>query len=209
MANLPTKNKHILRKVILCIFAIPALFILYVIGTILLSPVFDAVDKAKFDQMDSQTKEIYHGLQAASGGSEEWKYEATCDSLGQGGFQTYPDYSCTTKVSMEIPAVTPQHLVTLHEKYYPIIDSSPLLRSNDQLDKQKPGEFGVAFVVSSAEKHYQFRKDGESCDYLAKLAQPYSVSKSYDFSYGAGIEDGGRIILSFSCTAIAQDNWYQ
>jgi hypothetical protein len=59
MGKLPTKHKPILRIVLLLIAALPVLFILYVLfATYVISPSLEAVDKAKFENLDAR----YHLL---------------------------------------------------------------------------------------------------------------------------------------------------
>lgn len=202
------KHKPILRIVLLSLVAVPVLFILFIIISILLSPLFDSFDRTKFDQMDSQTRTIFNALQSASGGSEMWKYEAKCDAELSGDWPT-GKYYCKSEAITTVGAINAVQFLALHEKYYPIIHNSTLLRSTSELDKEKPEEFGSSFVVSSAEEKYELINGGEKCDYVAELAQPYDVTKDYSNSYGSPIAQGGKIILSLTCTATAKGNWYE
>ncbi len=209
MAKISSKHKPVLRIVLLSLLGVIGLVVLILIISIALSPVFDAMEKSKFAVMKTETEQIYKQLQQVSAGVEDWKYEASCINASSGGFQTFPDYSCSTKVSLEVTALSAQQLLTLHEKYYPVIDGSSALKSTSELDKQSPSQFGLAFVVSSAEKTYELVNGGEGCDYIAELAQAYNSYSNYNYNYGSDIKSGGQVIISLTCTSIAHKNWYE
>lgn len=54
MENSQPKRRHVLRNVILGVVALPVLFIIYVVGSILLSPVFQHFEKARIEKLDEQ-----------------------------------------------------------------------------------------------------------------------------------------------------------
>lgn len=208
--NLP-KRKHTLRNILLVAAALPVLFILYLLISTLLDPVFDQIEKTKFDKLDQQSHTLLDQLKVTSGGLETWMYEAKCEPV-LGGFKLVADFICSTKLTAEIPATSADQLNILQDKYYSVIDTSPMLKQSTELDKQLPNDFGKKFVVSSAEKHYTV--DGNNsvkCSYIIEIAQPKSpAGMHYSDSYGSPIATSvGRIFITFECRDHASSSWYR
>jgi len=204
MAKITPKRKHTLRNIILAVAALPILFILYIIGTLLLSPVFDTADKSRFEKLDNQSRELYSQLQVASGGAELWTYVAGCEDMNRGvaGFYFTTDYACTTEVFTEVPISTLSQFLSLQDKYYLLIDQSKMMNKVSELDMQRPGDFGMRFVSSSAEKKYK-TDDGITCTYLVNL----SDGKNID--YGINLSVGNALVgISLRCTDTSRGDWY-
>lgn len=206
MTKLTPKRKPILRIILLSIAAVPVLFTLYIIGALLLSPVFDGIDKNRFVKLDNDSRTLYGQLQAASGGEEDWQYETECEDIRSGPWPT-GEYNCSITMSTKISTASSTELRVLHDKYFPFIDTSTMLKQKTELDKQPPGQFGVAFVVSGAEKRYMHVDDGNiDCTYLAKLDQ---TEGDASFLYGSTIVNSlGLITISLDCSAKATGNWF-
>lgn len=204
MAKLTPKHKPILRIILLSIAAIPVLFIIYIIVVTLLDPVFNNIDKAKFEKLDTQSRALYEQIKAVSGGADTWAYKASCEVGGSGGFQTYAQYNCETRISTVLPANSVDQLNALHAKYYPVFDGASMLTQKTQLDKEYPGEFGVKFVVSGAEKLYKTVSNNSiECTYLARLGDRGNSL------YGTGLSIGDAFIsISLRCTDHARGDWY-
>ncbi len=205
MENTPKKKMTIVKKILLVIVAIPVLFILFIIGTMVTAPIFDNIDKARFETLDKQSKLIYEAVKAKSGDVEKWKYEASCDDILAGPWPT-GEFLCGTSLSTQIDVTSAAQVSALHEKYYPVIDSSNSLKPTTELDRQSIGQFGVSFVVSSAEKYYVITNDIR-CTYLIKLDQ---FSGVFDKErYGTPIENNkGTVDISLNCADKARDDWY-
>ncbi len=205
MVKTVPKRKHILRNILLGIAAVPVLLILFIVGTLLLSPVFDAIDQSKFTKLDNQSRELYAQLQAASGGAETWEYEASCYDMnrGQGGFSFTADYRCGTKIFTELPVASAVQLNDLHEKYYPVVDGSKILKPFTELDKQRPSAFGVKFVSSTGEKQYKTSEGDIKCRYLIELSDGENIG------YGIPLNAGNAIVtISLECSDKSREDWY-
>lgn len=204
------KRKHILRNILLAIAAVPVLFVLYIVVATLLSPIFKEVEKARFTKLDEQSRALYEQVKTKSGGSEVWKYEANCEPI-LGGFKFVTDYNCSTEITAEVVGLSVDQVNALHDKYYGLIDSADFLEPETDLSKQLPGHFGIKFTVSSAERNYTVVGDNAiSCNYITKLTQPEApAGVTHNELYGSDIANGvGRIYLRFTCTDIANDDWY-
>jgi hypothetical protein len=207
MANLPSKNKHILRIVLLSLAAIPVIFILIIIVSTILTSLFDNVDKAKFERLNDESSVMYQQLKRASGGLETWTYKTHCDEWKTGDWPT-GEFECMTTIATVVPVTSIAAFVALHEKYYPIIDHMSVLKPINQLDEEYPTDFGKKFVVSSAEKHYDIDgADSVRCDYLGALDQ---ASDDADIGYGLEIIGGvAHANIHISCQGHARGDWYQ
>jgi hypothetical protein len=207
MAILPSKNKHVLRIVLLSLAAIPVIFILIIIVSILITPLFETIDKAKFERLNDESSVMYQQLKRASGGLETWTYNAQCNERLSGDWPT-GEFDCTTTIATTVPVTSVAAFIALHDKYYPVIDHMSVLKPINQLDKEYPADFGRIFVVSSAEKHYDIAGvDSVRCDYLGKLDQ--SIQNA-DFRYGIEIDQGvGSAVISLECSGSARGDWYQ
>jgi hypothetical protein len=204
------KQMSTVKKIILTMAALITLFILFIIGTIVSKPFFDNLDKNRFETLDKQSRTIYDAVKAKSGGVETWTYEAKCNPERSGWMLT-GQFFCETSLTTEVNVTNVTQLIALHEKYYPIIDDSSYLKQKTELNKQHPGQFGVNFVVSSAEKKYNGTNTGSAvCTYLTELIQPKEDNSTiYNQSYGADIATGtGRAIISLRCADMARGDWY-
>lgn len=205
-----SKSKLILR-ILLGILALPLLLVLYIVGTILLDPVTDHFERARFTKLDNESQVLFRELQSISVGEENWEYEAKCSEI-LGGFKFVAEYNCHTQMETEVLAVSVDQVNKLHEKYLATIDGFTFFEAVSELDKQLPGYFGVKFVVSSAEKVYTFKNDSDIvCRYIIELTQPIPPSGvRYNVNYGAGIEGGvGRLFITINCTDKTDGNWYK
>jgi len=201
MAKITPKRKHTLRNIILAVAALPILFILYITGTLLLSPVFDAADKSRFEKLDNQSRELYSQLQVASGGAELWTYVAGCEDIMSGPWPT-GEFNCTTGSYADVNVLSLAQLNTLHEKYYSVIDQSKMMKKVSELDMQRPGDFGMRFVSSSAEKKYR-NDDGITCTYLVNL----SDGKNIDYGINLSV-DSAAVGISLRCMDTSRGDWY-
>lgn len=208
MTKLTPKRKPILRIVLLLIIAIPVLFIVAILVSIyIVSPISESVDKAKFDALDTKSKALYANINAVSGGAEMWTYKAHCEEWMTGDWPT-GEYQCSTTMSTEVKVTNVSSFVALHDKYYPIIDRALMLKPAGELAKNNFGEFGIRFVVSSAEKEYTIvNENGLGCRYLASLDQ---AQDGTDIGYGLAILGGvGNATISLECSDKALGNWYK
>ncbi len=211
MAKNVPKRKHTLRNVLLIVAAVPVLFILYLVVTTLLDPVFDQFEKTKFDKLDQQSRELYGQLKAKSGGIETWTYEAKCEPEYSGPWPT-GSYYCGTIISTEQPIVSVSQLNSLQEKYYDLIDTSSMLKQSTVLTKLPVNDFGVKFLTSVAEKHYRTStNDSIFCRYSIEIAQPVPPKGSYyNENYGVDVATGvGRLSLRLDCRDKTHGNWYE
>ena len=196
-------------KIILIVLAVViGLPIIFILGTIALSVlIWQPIDKAKFESLDKNSQALFATVQQISNGSEPWVYEASCEPERAGPWATGSFY-CTTEMSFEVPVTDAITVSALNTKYFPTIDSASWLTPQTELSTLPVGEFGVNFVVSSAEKSYQ--ADGDvRCTYLAKLAQPKEgQGEILDPTYGSEIKSPGRILLQLRCRDIASGDWY-
>jgi hypothetical protein len=126
---------------------------------------------------------------------------------GAGGFQTTSDYRCGITIIAEVEVSAATQLSSLHEKYYPTVEGSTMLKQETELAKQYPNDFGLNFVVSSAEKHYYVVDDRAiECTYLAKLTQN---DEDAGLQYGTVIAGGVGIVRnSIECDDKARGAWY-
>jgi len=209
MKNQSNTHMSTAKKVILGILAIPGLFILYILGTIALTPLFDSIDKGKFEKLDTDSQAIYEKVLAASAGAEDWSYTANCTDILAGMWST-GQFRCETTIRAQTYATNVGQLNAMHDKYFPIIDSSRELKATTALDKHFADDFEIKFVVSGAEKQYTTTDNSVFCRYLADLAQPEEPNTTiYDQDYGSPIATGtGRVIVSLVCSGKARDNWY-
>jgi len=169
----------------------------------LLEPIFNNIDKAKFEKLDTQSRALYEEVKAASGGAEMWTYEASCALGGSGGFQAYSQYNCETNISMEAKASSVDQLNALHAKYYTVFDGSTSLKQKTALNEQYPRDFGVRFVRSSADKQYVSSDGNVTCTYLGGL------SDGNDVPYGTELSvDKAFVTINLTCFDKARGNWY-
>jgi hypothetical protein len=100
-------------------------------------------------------------------------------------------------------------LISLQSQYFPVIDKTEYLLPTSELLPQPPRDFGVNFVVSSAEKNYQESESGTNCIYLIKLSQSTNDNHLTSDAYGSQINNGvGIINISLKCTGLASGDWY-
>ena len=199
------------KKIVLAIVAVPVLFIVYLVISSLLSPLFDDVDKERFESLKSQSLSLYDAVKNKSAGTETWIHEATCEPQ-RSGWMIVSGYVCVTFLRTEVPVTAVSQVNALHEKYYPVINTSASLKQKTELSKQLAGQFGVDFVVSSAEQHYTSSGSKSiTCTYLAALRQADQQPVGFvaNDDYGADIARGdGLMEIGLRCTDIARGNWY-
>ncbi len=202
MKKTTPKSKQNLRIIVVSIFALPALVVLVVIGSVLLSPVFDSFDKARFEKLDTQSKELYEELVSQSGGAETWTYKTFCDQELSGPWPT-GEFICRINMSMRIAVSSLNQVNILEEKYYPTVNSSAMLKSITELDKQRPSDFGVRFVTATAERYYNTRDGSIKCKYFADLSDLKSIE------YGVELSSANAFLtISIECSDRARGNWF-
>ena len=196
------KRKHILRNILIGIFALPVLAIIFFTFMIIQTKISSIFEKSRFEKLDRDTTMIFESLKTRSVGSEQWKYTKDCESTTV-GWAPESEYLCETQISTDVTVSTVDEVNYLHDKYYPVIEGFNILKATNELDKEFPSQFGISFVVSSAEKKYEL--DNAKCTYLIWLGQ----ANNYDLQdYGKDIKNHGRAELSFRCTDKAAGNWY-
>lgn len=197
-------------KIILIVLAALIVVPVIVIGIfMLLSPISDNMDKSKFEKLDSQSREIFSQVKAAAGDKEVWMYKAECTDIFTGDWPT-GEYNCKTTISMEALVTTPEEVRTLHNKYYAIIESSYYLKPKMDLKMRADGDFGVNFVISSAEKDYFSTVDDTvGCRYTSELSHTGDKFNALNYGYGTPIAGTvGTLIFSFRCSDKARSDWY-
>ena len=182
-----------------------------IFGFLAYRPILDKIDQDRFAKLDTQMRKVYKSIEEVSGKSDAWTYEKSCEPEYSGPWQT-GRYYCTTKISMDKTIASAKEVADLQDKYYPIIDSSEALKAESELDLQPAGDFGISFVVSSAEKRYIEKSTDLECKYSISLSQRVNDNtKSYEENviYGSGINDGiGKITITLESTNKARSNWY-
>lgn len=197
----PKKAKKIV--LISCLVAFTIIISLLVSG-----PIMDTVDKNRFLMLDSQMQKLYKDVKANADEADAWIYEKGCEPEYSGPWPT-GGYFCTAKISLTKTVTTAKELADLQNKYYPIINNSEILKASSELNLQLPNDFGINFVVSSAERRYSENNTKISCIYLNKL---YQAINGNDFSaneYGTMItNDAGKININLKCTDKSRSDWY-
>ncbi len=207
MAKNEIKQTSNLKKILIVVGIIIGLPVAFVIISIALSPILDAIDHSKFNTLDQQSRAVFNTIKNASGGADDWKYQAGCED-DNAGFFGAPEYICNTILALDTTAVSATQIKTLHDKYYSVINHSPDIKPTDVLNEQLASQFGSSFVISSAERHYK-TSGGLGCTYIAQVAQIHENTTYGDTSYGAPINGGiARVLITFSCGDMARGNWY-
>lgn len=207
MAKQQSRRKHLIRNILIGLASLPLLLALFIIVVVyVITPILETIDKSKFDNLADESHVLYDDIVRASGGQESWTYNKSCEPEYSGPWPTGV-YYCTMRISTEVQVTAVEQFVTLHNKYYPVVDESPILSPTDNLKKAYPGDFGVRFVVSSAERHYNLSNDNSiDCTYLARLSQS---NKDTEIGYGIAIKDGiGKVNIGLECTDKARKDWY-
>lgn len=202
-------NKNIsYKKPKKIIFIISISMLVTILGFLAYRPILNKFEQDHFAKLDTQMQKLYNSVRAASDKSDVWIYEKNCEPEYSGPWQT-GSYYCTVKISMSKTVTSAKEVADLQNKYYPIIDGSEVLIAKSELDPQLPDDFGVNFVVSSAEKRYEENDTKVLCTYLNKL---YQTTNSTDFSinkYGSIIKNGlGDANLSLTCSGKSYENRY-
>lgn len=206
MASIQKKRKHVLRNTLLILSSLPILLAVYILVTVyVISPILESIDKSKFEGLASESRALYDDIVRTSGGLENWTYDKSCEAERSGDWPTGV-YYCKTLMSTEVQVKNVEQFVALHDKYYPVINQSMILSPSGDLKKAYPSDFGVRFVVSSAEREYGVKNyKSVSCKYLAALDQ----ITGDDITYGKLIQNGiGNVVISFECTDKARADWY-
>jgi hypothetical protein len=205
MTNTIKKRMSRSKVIMIIVIAIVLAPIVYVIGILALDPVFDSVDKARFETLDKNATALYQSLKSA--GNEDWTYEASC-------FEEYAGIAdgrihCSTNIILDKTISSVNELNMLHNTYFGIIDQAHWLKPTTELDKQLPNEFGVVFNYSTAEKGYEVKNDNRiSCRYITSLTQ---IEETYlNSRYGKPIlGESGLAGLSIECSDIARESWFK
>ncbi len=204
MEKIVNKQTSIFKKILILIGVIVGIPIAALIVLLAIQPVLDGIDHSKFSSLQSQSRLIFNDIKKTSAGVDDWKYEEKCIDSNANFFGP-SNYYCSTTAELVQAVGTARQMNDLNDKYYPIIDNSKYLKALDELSKTPPSQFGIDFVISSADKQYK-SSDGYRCTYSAKLAQP----NQQGIGYGKPITGGeGQAILMFDCTNKARGNWYK
>lgn len=195
----------IIKRIILIILAI---IVLTIAGFFALIPLVEKLDQNRFETLDKQMQGLFQTLQLASNGTDAWQYEKICKA-DMAGWAPTGDFICHTLILLEKPITTVNELNDSQSKYYPLLDNSDTLKQETNLDPQLASDFGINFVVSSAEKSYKESKTGISCNYLIKLNQVYDNVITENSSYSSEIDGGtGNLRISLRCDDFARSHWY-
>lgn len=202
-------------KIILIVLTTLIVVPMIVIGIfMLLSPIYDNIDKSKFEKLDAQSQEIFSQVKAAAAAGEDWTYTAKCEEESTGDWRTTGRYICKTRMATEVQVMTVAEFLALHDKYYPIFDRSYYLKENTALKKEFIEDFGIKFVVSGAAKVYATTAGDEiSCTYNIDLLQLRNTDNSIHNNepYGSEIVNGGkgRVIITLDCRGVGRSDWYE
>jgi len=200
------KRMSVKKRIFILIGLILAMPIFYIIFYFLTSPVLNVIDKNKFTKHDNQGKSLYAELKAASGGIDDWKYEAKCTDANAGKFGPTEPY-CGMDLRLDTKVGSAEQFKSLHEKYFDIIDKQKFLRAEAELNINPSFGFGVSMVKSTAEKKYS-AGSGFECGYIAKMYDATDKESAYK---QAGAEISGNnasVYINFTCSERARDNWY-
>lgn len=193
--NISKKNKKSHLKIILGIIA--SLLVMIIIFIVSYGPITNVIEKNRFEQLDKSMQKIYQELVLLSDEPNQWNYEKTCEPERSGPWET-GSYYCSIKISLSKEVSSASEVSTLHDKYFPIIDQSILLKPTTELSKQPVDDFGQKFVVSSAEKRYVEKNTNITCTYLAKTSQKDDSNITSLNLYGTDIinnNGNGKIAL--------------
>jgi len=200
------KRMSVKKRIFILIGLILAMPIFYIIFYFLTSPVLNVIDKNKFTKHDNQGKSLYAELKAASGGIDDWKYEAKCIDARSGDF---PDGNifCGIDITLNTTVGSAPQFKSLHEKYFNIIDSQKFLKPETDLSLNPPAIFGTSMVKSTAEKTYA--STGKiTCNYGAEMYDATDKESAYKQAGSEISVSNASVYINFTCSDRARDNWY-
>jgi len=202
LSSKPTKRP--VRIIIIVVAVIVSL----IVGGLILSKLATDTSRNKFIALDSQIYKLFQNIKLYSNGTEGWGYDKSCIAELAGDWPTGQFY-CSAIISLATTSTSIDELISLQSQYFPVIDKTEYLLPTSELLPQPPRDFGVNFVVSSAEKNYQESKSGTNCIYLIKLSQSTNDNYLTSDAYGSQINNGvGIINISLKCTGLASGDWY-
>jgi len=156
-------------------------------------------------------QKLYKDVKANADEADAWIYEKGCEPEYSGPWPT-GGYFCTAKISLTKTVTTAKELADLQNKYYPIINNSEILKASSELNLQLPNDFGINFVVSSAERRYSEKRSTLGCKYSIDLFQNTDdTTKTYEenVSLGSNINNGlGKVVIALESTNKARSDWY-
>lgn len=192
---------QILLIIIGSVVALP--FIIYGISA-LVYEISKPINKANFELLNANSVALYEKLKVASAGSEVWAYAKKCEPEMAGPWPT-GSYFCETNISTVVEVTDTSRLTKLHEKYFPIVDSSDFITTERSIDQYPSSDFGLYFVYSVAEKQYLTNKGKMVCSYKLHLLPDEPLTDGYV----QPTKDGhGVIKVGFNCVGKAPENWY-
>lgn len=207
--NKKEKNTNKILKILsFSLLLVICLVGIFITGIYVFSTVFENYDHNKFIKLDKNMQSLYEQIKSEANEGDDWKYIAVCSKEYTGDFPT-GEYNCVTSISMQKQIKSVDDLNELQAKYYPIIDNSEYLKEKSEIKIQLPNDFGINFVVSSAEKRYEENSNNMQCNFINKLNQ-INDKDYYSNDYGTGINNKiGRVLLSLRCEDIAKKSWYK
>lgn len=170
----------------------------------------DNIDKNKFTTLETQVQNIYKSVKLSAASDEAWINKSACDANTTGG--DWPDgtYNCESYIVMKKDISSLKEVNELQDRYYPIFNNSPELKTETELSLYLPNDFGKKFVVSSAEKKFKEVKSNIACTYILKIAQKYENKEFTSDTYSTEIIDNRAVAyLTFRCEETARGSWYK
>lgn len=200
------KNKFALVAIIL--LTPMALIVLFILGNLAVSPIFDYFEKQNFINLDEESQKINTAIKSVAGSDDVWKYRTGCGNNYTGPW-TDGSYQCVTISYMEKNVSRADQVKQLHDKYYSIIDSQNSLVADRDLDFVNEDTFGKKFVISSASKQYTEKKTGFNCSYESYFGQSDLSLSGLSYEYGYEIKNNkGIVTIMLRCEATAGKAWY-
>lgn len=207
--NKKEKNTNKILKILsFSLLLVICLVGIFITGIYVFSTVFENYDHNKFIKLDKNMQSLYEQIKSEANEGDDWKYIAVCSKEYTGDFPT-GDYNCVTSISMQKRIASVDELNELQAKYYPIIDNSEYLKEKSEIKIQLPNDFGINFVVSSAEKRYEEKNTGFSCRYIDKVFETDENGSYIESQYGTNIDVIGGAVVSLKCTGKTSEAWYK
>jgi len=178
------------------------------VGCLILPRLAINANRERFTILDRQMLKIFQNIKTSPVNFKDWEYDKSCEAKLAGDWPT-GQYYCSATINLHKTSTSVEELNNLQTQFFPIIDDTQYLTPTSELITQSPKDFGVNFVVSSAEKRYQEPGSGANCSYLIKLSQSVNDNYLVSDAYGSDINNGvGIISISLKCTGLANDDWY-
>lgn len=201
------KKKHTVRKVLLIVAGVIFIPIILFFIFIFVSNLFD---QHKFNVLDNQMQVVLGELKSVAG-TDQWSYKKECGAIYSGWMET-SSFSCGITLSTEKLTSNPKDVSDWHEKYYPILDSSKILKPKTNFTITPARFFGKELIVSGVEKYYVEGRTGISCVYTTDLKQSFYKTEQSSMAqsdFGAKINNNvGKIITTIECRNHASKSWY-